>query len=611
MTPLQVIQSLWPFGGPPERRTESQIDADLDEEFAFHLEMRSRENIETGCDPDLARSRAMTSFGSIESIKRQCRRIALEERLMLQRINLVVMLMVLVVVMLVGVQVFLTQRHNTLALQAITAELTDLKFQAQTEERLRQAATSPGMVYIDGDIARKGAFALPAGPALTLRRLIASAGGVADNDDANVIITRTHDGGAWSERITVDTLVTNTVDPVLEPGDHVVVERVHKLAQADVNISGGPAASVIIEGDVTGVGWQSIDMNTGTNLKQMLQRLNVRPEQWVRYRRTGQPGPTLTRDGSISGIAFLPAKDHLAMEESPLLRPNDEILVRDEPPLADRRTYFSRLLRDIAPTYWTATAEDGRVFHLAYETLGVRSIRVTLVEHSGPNFYVGGITAQGIHLRAESQSIRADWDMTNDSLVVDFRNARDSRTEAKIDDMPKELAGLMLTFSQTNDSTSFQKARENAGIAGAIERSVIELFGMSAQVDWGAANIDELLQGLIQHGERRAVENEADEAIAELVRAFYRERLVRLEAERRLREATDAQAKSEVLREFLVRLLVDAHPAESQVTITQVLNSAAARASEVFRYDERAMTAVRTAIADALRKVQKQPASPE
>src|SRR5438477_12243104 len=85
---------------------------------------------EQGLTREAARGVARRRFGDVDQIKKRCTRIALEERIMLQRINFVLMILVALIVMGVGLQVMITQRHNSLALQAITTDLARMKFEA-------------------------------------------------------------------------------------------------------------------------------------------------------------------------------------------------------------------------------------------------------------------------------------------------------------------------------------------------------------------------------------------------------------------------------------------------------------------------------------------------
>jgi predicted permease len=49
---------------------------EVDDELAFHLEMRTREYVERGLDPKLARETAIARFGDFEDVRRSCRTIA-------------------------------------------------------------------------------------------------------------------------------------------------------------------------------------------------------------------------------------------------------------------------------------------------------------------------------------------------------------------------------------------------------------------------------------------------------------------------------------------------------------------------------------------------------
>ena len=60
-------------------RTNQQIDADLDAEVRFHLDMRTEELIDQGVAPGAAREQARRGFGNVEETRRYCR--SLDQRL--------------------------------------------------------------------------------------------------------------------------------------------------------------------------------------------------------------------------------------------------------------------------------------------------------------------------------------------------------------------------------------------------------------------------------------------------------------------------------------------------------------------------------------------------
>src|SRR5262245_50884699 len=54
---------------------KKSVDDEVDEELDFHLEMRTREHMARGLDPDAARAAALRSFGDFERVKSACREI--------------------------------------------------------------------------------------------------------------------------------------------------------------------------------------------------------------------------------------------------------------------------------------------------------------------------------------------------------------------------------------------------------------------------------------------------------------------------------------------------------------------------------------------------------
>src|SRR5258706_7549433 len=52
---------------------KQKVDAEMDEEMLFHIELRTQANIEAGMKPEAARIAALRQFGWKESIKEECR----------------------------------------------------------------------------------------------------------------------------------------------------------------------------------------------------------------------------------------------------------------------------------------------------------------------------------------------------------------------------------------------------------------------------------------------------------------------------------------------------------------------------------------------------------
>lgn len=124
---------------PVDPRTPQQVDRDIDDEFAFHLSMLADAERAAGRDDESARRIALKRFGDVSKWRKRCRSIALKERLMLQRINVASTIILMLVVIGVGIQVYTTQRYNTLALQDITAQIGNMRYEADTAARETQA----------------------------------------------------------------------------------------------------------------------------------------------------------------------------------------------------------------------------------------------------------------------------------------------------------------------------------------------------------------------------------------------------------------------------------------------------------------------------------------
>lgn len=107
--------------GPPDLRSPEELEHDLADELAFHLHMLEREEREAGLDAPVARAVARERFGDPEVIRAACRRVALKERIMLQRINTVLVVLLVLAVVGLGVQGWMLNRTNARTLAAVDA----------------------------------------------------------------------------------------------------------------------------------------------------------------------------------------------------------------------------------------------------------------------------------------------------------------------------------------------------------------------------------------------------------------------------------------------------------------------------------------------------------
>ncbi len=129
------------FIPPPEHRRKHEIEAEVREEIEFHLALTAeRIAEEERLDTDSAKSEALKRFGDPESITKECTRIALKERIMLQRINTVLIALVAIGLIVVGIGTWQQQSQTAAAFEQINEKLTGM---AATPPETPPAATEP------------------------------------------------------------------------------------------------------------------------------------------------------------------------------------------------------------------------------------------------------------------------------------------------------------------------------------------------------------------------------------------------------------------------------------------------------------------------------------
>jgi len=188
------------LAGPPDLRTPREIDEELSAELEFHIAALELEATRDGLSSDQAAAEARRRFGDPDLIRAHCRRIALEERIMTQRINVLLNVVLLLAVVVLGVQFYRAQGQSAAALDRLEKSVVALAAVDRRGENSRgstEAVDAAGalrrsgmsgmsgssssvqgpLVYIDGDIRNPGAYAVPAEGKLRVTQLVASAGG--------------------------------------------------------------------------------------------------------------------------------------------------------------------------------------------------------------------------------------------------------------------------------------------------------------------------------------------------------------------------------------------------------------------------------------------------
>jgi Bacterial Ig-like domain len=123
MTMLQAIAACLPAADP---RSIREIDQEILDELEFHLAARTQEYIDEGMPADEAHAAALERFGDYVSIRRTCRRTLLGERVMVQRLQMVLTMLLLLAVVVIGYQTYLAQRENQAALANMAQTLSTL-----------------------------------------------------------------------------------------------------------------------------------------------------------------------------------------------------------------------------------------------------------------------------------------------------------------------------------------------------------------------------------------------------------------------------------------------------------------------------------------------------
>lgn len=194
--------------GGGDGRSPAEVDGDIREEFAFHLAMLERDLREEGLAPGAARAESERRFGDIPALHRRCRAEALKERIMLQKVT--IGLLVLISVGLLWGLILTTQRARAAremaeAMRAQSQAAREHAVEAERKAResetaARAAAEKPGQVYLEGIVGRPGTFSFA--PGLTLRRLMASAGGTSAQI-RRITVTNSDGKGGQTVRFTL------------------------------------------------------------------------------------------------------------------------------------------------------------------------------------------------------------------------------------------------------------------------------------------------------------------------------------------------------------------------------------------------------------------------
>ncbi len=129
---------------PPDPRPVHVVEEEILDELEFHLAMRTEENISAGMSAGQARQDAIARFGDFERVHKACRQTLLGERIMLQRVQAVLTVVLLGAVVFMGVTFYRGQQANEAALIRMTESLDQLAKRSVTT-----APTSPQFTALE------------------------------------------------------------------------------------------------------------------------------------------------------------------------------------------------------------------------------------------------------------------------------------------------------------------------------------------------------------------------------------------------------------------------------------------------------------------------------
>jgi hypothetical protein len=108
-----------------DRRSAREIEDDIRDELRFHVDEATDALVASGLALEVARERAVQSFGNIERVRGACRRVQLGDRIMLQRIQWVVIAVLLLALVALGFQSVNMHRREVAAREMALAQLQE------------------------------------------------------------------------------------------------------------------------------------------------------------------------------------------------------------------------------------------------------------------------------------------------------------------------------------------------------------------------------------------------------------------------------------------------------------------------------------------------------
>ncbi len=125
-------------------RSVADIDADIRDELEFHLAMCTEENVRAGMSADEARRDAESRFGDFEARRRECQKIVLGPRLLMQRLQLALLALLATIVIYQAVVLTQMRAQSSDRIETLTRTIQQLQ-QSASHESVESRHTMPYM----------------------------------------------------------------------------------------------------------------------------------------------------------------------------------------------------------------------------------------------------------------------------------------------------------------------------------------------------------------------------------------------------------------------------------------------------------------------------------
>ncbi|MBL0871226.1 MAG: hypothetical protein IBJ18_11695 [Phycisphaerales bacterium] len=112
--------------GDPDGRSPSEVRRDVDDELECHLQMLREDLRGEGLSEERAREEAERRFGDVERYRKLCADVALKERRVLARINLVLLVIVMVGVGVLSWRSFASQARTAEAVERLSLKIEQM-----------------------------------------------------------------------------------------------------------------------------------------------------------------------------------------------------------------------------------------------------------------------------------------------------------------------------------------------------------------------------------------------------------------------------------------------------------------------------------------------------